>query len=60
MKAFVVTAGVVFALLAAAHLVRLSSEPALAREPWFWLTTVVSGALSAWAWTLVNRRRRGD
>jgi hypothetical protein len=52
-KAFLVTAGTVFALIVAAHILRLVYEPAKASDGWFWLITVVAAALSAWAWRLV-------
>jgi hypothetical protein len=59
MKAFLITAGTVFGLLVIAHLMRVSVEPQMARDPWFWATTAVAGALSLWAWLLVWRSRRG-
>jgi hypothetical protein len=59
MKAFLITAGTVFGLLVIAHLMRVSVEPQMARDPWFWATTAVAGALSLWAWVLVWRLRRG-
>ena len=52
MKIFLVTIGTVFALIVIAHIARIASEPEMAREPWFWLLTVVAAALSAWAWRL--------
>jgi len=52
MKLFLATVGTVFALIVAAHLARIVAEPATAHEPWFWLLTIIAGALSAWAWRL--------
>ena len=53
MKAFLITAGVVFALVVIAHIARLVVEPQMGRDPFFWLLTVVAAGLSAWAWRLV-------
>ena len=53
MKAFLIVTGTVFGLIAIAHIARISVEPQMAGEPWFWLLTIVAAALSAWAWRLV-------
>jgi len=58
MKAFLATMGSVFGLVVVAHVVRVGVEPHLVRDPWFWLITVVAGALSLWAWLLLWRSRR--
>ena len=56
MKAFLLTAGSVFALLTFAHIWRILFESRdLAREPWFMLITVLSAALSVWAFVLARR-----
>ena len=52
MKAFLITAGVVFALIVIAHIVRFVVEPERARDPFFWLLTLLAAGLSAWAWRL--------
>ena len=52
MRAFLVTVGTVFALIVVAHIARIVAEPEMGREPWFWLLTIVSAALSGWAWRL--------
>jgi len=52
MKAFLATVGTVFGLVVVAHLARIAEEPDMAREPWFWLITVIAAALSVWAWRL--------
>jgi hypothetical protein len=59
MKAFLITAGTVFALITVVHIVRVFGERALARDPIFILLTLVPAALSAWAWRewrVLNRR----
>jgi uncharacterized membrane protein YcaP (DUF421 family) len=53
MKSFLVTVGTVFALIVVAHIARIVAEPRMAKEPWFWLITIVAAALSVWAWRLV-------
>jgi hypothetical protein len=53
MKPFLITAGTIFALIVVAHIARIAAEPEMAKEPWFWLLTVVAAALSWWAWRLV-------
>jgi hypothetical protein len=58
MNAFLFTAGTVFALIVIAHVARMFVEPHVAGEPWFWVTTVIAAALSAWAWLLFLSGRR--
>lgn len=53
MKAFLITAGVVFALIVIGHIARLVVEPQKGRDPFFWLLTLLAAGLSAWAWRLV-------
>jgi hypothetical protein len=50
MKAYVITTGAVFGLIALAHLARMVAEGSrLATDPFFILLTVASGALCLWA-----------
>jgi hypothetical protein len=58
MKSFVMTVGIVFALIVIAHIARIAVEPRLASDPWFWLTTILAAALSAWAWRLLRAARK--
>ncbi len=54
MKAYVVTTGSIFALLAAAHVWRLIEEGRqLLANPWWILITLGAAALAAWAWRLL-------
>jgi hypothetical protein len=54
MKTYVMTTGVVFALLALVHVWRAIVEgPHMATDPWFILITIIAGALSLWAFRLV-------
>ena len=55
MKAYVITAGVVFGLLTLVHIWRMIVEPNLATDPWFILATLVSGALCFGAWRVTRR-----
>lgn len=51
MKAYVLTTGSVFVLLALAYVLRVVAEgPHLITQPFFTLTTTISVALSFWAW----------
>ncbi len=59
MKAYLVTTGALFGLLAIAHVVRMLSErPDLASSPWYILITVAMAVLSAWAWRLLRLMSR--
>jgi hypothetical protein len=49
MKAYLATTGALFVLLTVAHVVRVFQETHLAREPWFWLVTVLPFILAIWA-----------
>lgn len=65
MKAYLITTGAIFAILAFAHFLRTIAEwPRLAAEPWFLLEGpgigVAAAALCVWAgWLLWARRARG-
>jgi len=55
MKTYVMTTGAVFALITLAHILRIVAEgPRLASEPFFVLMTVLSTALSLWAWRVLR------
>lgn len=55
MRAYLVTTGIVFGLVTAAHIWRAFAEgPALAKSPLFILLTVLAAALSCWAWWLLK------
>jgi hypothetical protein len=64
MKAYLITTGSIFGLLALAHVARTIAEwSRLATDPWFAVVGpgigVVAAALSVWAWRLLARRARG-
>lgn len=55
MKAYVITTGSLFALVAIAHVLRTIDEFSRLREdPWFYLEGpglgVIAGAITVWAW----------
>lgn len=59
MKAYLMTTGTVFGLLVVLHVWRLIVEGGqMAKDPWFWLITIVAAALSAWAWRLLQLSSR--
>jgi hypothetical protein len=59
MKAYVATTGIVFALLALAHLARMLTENHdLAQTPWYVGITLAAAALSAWAFVVLRRARQ--
>ena len=58
MKAFLITAAIVFDLVVLAHIARIVVEPSVARDPWFLGITLVAAVLSGWAWVLVLLLRR--
>ena len=55
MKVYVIATGVIFALLSIAHGVRVAIEKHLATDPIFILFTLISAALSIWAWRVYRR-----
>jgi hypothetical protein len=59
MKAYVMTTGVVFGLLTAAHIWRAVVEGRhVATDPFFILITAAAAALSLWAWRLLRLSTR--
>ena len=59
MKAYLITTGIVFSLIAAIHIWRLFAEGArMASEPLFVLLTLVAAGLAIWAWALLKRAFR--
>ena len=56
MRLYVLTTGVIFALLAVAHVFRVIQESHhLASDPWFLIITVAAAALSVWAFAVARR-----
>jgi hypothetical protein len=57
MKAYVMTTGVIFALLVVAHIWRVTVESHLAKDPAFITTTIIAVLLTVWAGRLAWRLR---
>ena len=54
MKAYVMTTGAVFGLIAVVHLLRVVAEgPHLLADPVWVLLTAAAGALALWAWRVL-------
>ena len=59
MKAYLITTGVVFALIVAMHVARVFAEGArMAKDPIFIALTLLAAGLSVWAWWLLGRLLR--
>lgn len=59
MKAYLITTGVVFALIVAMHVARVFAEGArMAKDPIFIALTLLAAGLSVWAWWLLGRSLR--
>ena len=58
MKAYIITTGLIFALVTLAHLLRVITENRhLITEPFFLAITVITTALSLWAFFVWRRSR---
>ena len=58
MRSYVITTGVIFGLLALAHLWRIVQENRqLATDPWFVVITLAAAAMSGWAWRALRQSR---
>jgi len=58
MKAYVITTGVIFALITIAHLARMATESRVLTEPVYLLLTIISAALTVWAVVVLRRLSR--
>jgi hypothetical protein len=55
-RAYVITTGIVFALLTVAHLLRMAMEdPHLAADPIYIAITAAAAGLSGWAFYVLRR-----
>lgn len=55
MKAYLLTTATVFGLIVLAHVWRITVEPHMARDPFYWLITLLSAAFCAWGLLLLRR-----
>ena len=61
LKAYILTTGVIFALIALAHVWRVLAEGLhLAKDPWFVSLTVAAGGLSLWGWRVFRQLSDGQ
>jgi hypothetical protein len=61
MKAYVITTGALFGLLALVHLWRIVEEGMrLASDPGFIIATAVAAALCLWSWQVLRRAGRSS
>ncbi len=59
MKAYILTTGVLFAMITLAHIARMVEEGSrLVKEPWYLLLTLAAAGLALWAGRLLYRSRR--
>jgi hypothetical protein len=59
MRAYVLTTGVIFALLAIVHVWRAIAERgSIATDPWFLIITCIAAGLSVWAFMTLRRSPR--
>ena len=58
MKTYIITTGVIFALITLAHLLRIVTENKhLATDPFFMIITLLSTGLSLWAFLVLRRSK---
>jgi hypothetical protein len=56
MKAYLITTGIIFALIVAAHILRAIAEgPQVVKDPFFILLTLLAAGLSVWACRLLKK-----
>jgi len=56
MKAYVITSGVIFALVTVVHILRIAVESRrLATEQVYIFLTLASAALAVWSWSVLRR-----
>lgn len=59
MKAYVITTGVLFGLLTAAHVARMATEDVrFVTDPWYLAITAATAALCVWAFVVLRRAPR--
>jgi hypothetical protein len=53
MKAYLITTGIIFGLITAAHVLRVFAEGvAMAKDPFFILLTALAAGMCVWDWRL--------
>jgi len=57
-RAYVITSGILFALVVVAHIARMLAESAaLARDPTYLLLTLAAAAMSIWAFSTLRHAK---
>ena len=57
MRSYVMVTGAVFGLLVLVHIWRMTVEPYLLRDPWYYLITGLALTFCLWAAALLRRAR---
>jgi len=61
MKAYLITTGIIFALILAAHILKAVDEGfKIAKDPFFVVLTLLAAGLSVWAWRLLWKLSRAQ
>lgn len=55
MKLYVITTGILFAVITVAHILRMMQEKNLATDPLYILITLIAAALAIWALFVARR-----
>jgi hypothetical protein len=55
MRLYIITTGVIFALITIAHIGRMASESHVLKEPLFVVLTLLSAALTIWSFVVLRR-----
>jgi hypothetical protein len=55
MRLYIITTGVIFALITIAHIARMASESSVFKEPIFLLLTILSAALTVWSLIVLRK-----
>jgi hypothetical protein len=57
MRTYVIVTGILFALLTAAHIVRMFMEPSSVTDPIFIAFTVLAAGMTVWSWMALRQGR---
>ena len=56
MKAYIAVTGFFLVVITVSHIVRVSMESQLVRDPWFIVATLLAAGLALWALLLLRKR----
>jgi hypothetical protein len=57
-KAYIAVTGFFFIVITVSHIVRVSLESQLVRDPWFLAATIIAAGMALWALLLLRTRRK--